>query len=195
MVSGPSGSGKDSLVSELQSLEPELSYSVSATTRAPRKGEVDGIHYHFISRDEFMRRVAVGGFIETREYAGNMYGTPRRFVEDVLAAGRDLVMKPEVNGAMMIKAAYPPAVLVFLTVPSENALRSRLEKRNTESAEAIARRLEIARREAALIRNYDYLIVNDSYDIALKQLHGILIAERLRIARLALGEPTKPRHA
>lgn len=195
MVSGPSGSGKDSLVSELQSLEPELSYSVSATTRAPRKGEVEGVHYHFISRDEFMRRAAIGGFIETREYAGNMYGTPRRFVEDVLAAGRDLVMKPEVNGAMMIKAAFPPAVLVFLTVPSEDALRSRLEKRNTESAEAIARRLEIARREAGLIRNYDYLIVNDSYDIALKQLHGILIAERLRIARLALGEPAKPGHA
>lgn len=177
---------------DLRALEPELAYSVSATTRPPRPGEIDGVHYFFMSRAEFERQAAAGGFIETREYAGNLYGTPRKFVEDALAAGRDLVMKPEVNGAMAIKAAFPAAVLVFLTAPSEDALRSRLEKRNTESAESIARRIEIARREAARIKDYDYLIVNDAYEVALSQLHAILVAERLRLARLSLGEAAQP---
>lgn len=176
---------------ELRALEPDLAYSVSATTRPPRPGELEGIHYFFTSRADFERQALAGGFIETREYAGQLYGTPRKFVEEILAAGRDLVIKPEVNGALAIKAAIPAAVLVFLTAPSEDALVSRLKKRNTESTEDIAQRLEIARREAASIRNYDYLIVNDTYQVALLQLHAILVAERLRLARLFLGKPAK----
>src|SRR4029077_8736916 len=121
VVSGPSGVGKDSLIEELRRQEPTLAYSTSATTRPPRPGEVDGVHYFFVARPLFERMMADGAFIETREYANNLYGTPRRFVEDALNAGRDVIMKPEVNGALAIKRVFPQAVLVFLTAPSDDA--------------------------------------------------------------------------
>jgi len=184
VVSGPSGSGKDSLVDALRAAEPKLAYSVSATTRPPRTGEVEGQHYWFFERTEFERRRAAGEFLETRDYAGNLYGTPRKPIEDALAAGRDLVMKPEVNGAMAIKIIYPQAVLVFLTVPSAAILRERLEQRRTESPETIEERVAIAAREADAIGNYEYLIVNDDFDAALEKLRAVLIAERLKIARV-----------
>jgi len=184
VVSGPSGSGKDSLVDALRAAEPKLAYSVSATTRPPRSGEVEGQHYSFVDRPEFERRRAAGEFLETRDYAGNLYGTPRKPIEDALAAGRDLVMKPEVNGAMAIKIIYPQAVLVFLTVPSAAILRERLEQRRTESPETIEERVAIAAREADAIGNYEYLIVNDDFDAALEKLRAVLIAERLKIARV-----------
>lgn len=184
VVSGPSGSGKDSLVDALRVAEPKLAYSVSATTRPPRPGEIEGQHYWFLERAEFERRRAAGEFLETRDYAGNLYGTPRKPIEEALAAGRDLVMKPEVNGAMAIKILYPQAVLVFLTVPSAAILRERLEQRRTESPETIEERVAIAAREADAIGNYEYLIVNDDFEAALEKLRAVLIAERLKIARV-----------
>jgi guanylate kinase len=184
VVSGPSGSGKDSLVDALRAAEPKLAYSVSATTRPPRPGEIDGQHYVFLDRAEFERRQLAGEFLETRDYAGNLYGTPKQPVTDALAAGRDLVMKPEVNGAMAIKIAYPQAVLVFLTVPSADVLRERLAQRMTETKESIEARVKIAAREADAIGNYEYLIVNDDFDAALEKLRAVLIAERLKIARV-----------
>jgi guanylate kinase len=184
VVSGPSGVGKDSLVEELRREEPTLAYSTSATTRPPRPGEVDGIHYFFITRPSFERMMAEDAFIETREYANNLYGTPKRFVLDALAAGRDVIMKPEVNGALAIKRAFPHAVLVFLTAPSDDALAKRLERRSTETPAAIARRLEIAKMEERFVTDYDYLIVNDALPAALVQLRSVLTAERLKVARL-----------
>mgnify|MGYP001239274720 CR=1 FL=1 len=184
VVSGPSGAGKDSLVDGLRAAEPKVAYSVSATTRPPRPGEMEGVHYHFLAREEFDRRRAGGGFLETREYAGNLYGTPKSFVEECLAAGRDIVMKPEVNGAMAIKNAFPHAVLVFLTVPSTAVLRERLELRRTETRETIEERVAIAAREADAIGQYEYLIVNDDFDAALAKLRAVLVAERLKIARV-----------
>lgn len=184
VVSGPSGSGKDSLVDALRVAEPKLAYSVSATTRPPRPGEIEGQHYWFLERAEFERRRAAGEFLETRDYAGNLYGTPRKPIEEALAGGRDLVMKPEVNGAMAIKILYPQAVLVFLTVPSAAILRERLEQRRTESPETIEERVAIAAREADAIGNYEYLIVNDDFEAALEKLRAVLIAERLKIARV-----------
>ena len=184
MVSGPSGAGKDSLVDELRRIEPNLAYSISATTRAPRQGEQEGVHYYFTSRSEFERMASEGAFIETREYANNLYGTPRRFVEDALASGRDIVMKPEVNGAMAIKRAFPQAVLVFLTAPSERVLAQRLKRRSTDSKDSITKRLEIARAEAGFVSAYEYLIVNDSLPEALAKLHAVLAAERLKVSRL-----------
>ena len=177
----------------LRQAEPDLAYSVSATTRAPRPGERDGVHYHFIDRDSFERMQSVGGFLESRAYAGNLYGTPKAFVAECLAAGRDLVMKPEVNGAMAIKRAYPHAVLVFLIAPSADALRQRLELRSTEARSAIDERIDIARSEAEAIGHYDYLIVNDDFETALSQLHAILIAERLKVARVRQHEPNASR--
>lgn len=184
VVSGPSGVGKDSLIEELRRQEPTLAYSTSATTRPPRPGEVDGIHYFFIARPSFERMMAEDAFIETREYANNLYGTPKRFVLDALSAGRDVIMKPEVNGALAIKRAFPHAVLVFLTAPSEVALAQRLERRSTETPADIARRLEIAKLEERFVIDYDYLIVNDALATALGQLRAVLTAERLKVTRL-----------
>jgi len=184
VVSGPSGSGKDSLVEELRKLIPDLAYSVSVTTRPPRIGEVNGIHYHFVGHEEFRRLAQSDSFIETREYAGNFYGTPKLFLEQMLAAGQDVIMKPEVNGAVAIKNAYSQAVLVFLTAPSAGVLAQRLRQRHSESADAIAQRLEVAKVEEQWIGRYDYLIVNDALDVALAQLRAIVIAERLKVARI-----------
>ena len=184
VVSGPSGVGKDSLVEELRRHEPTLAYSTSATTRPARPGEIDGIHYFFIARSKFERMMAEDAFIETREYANNLYGTPKQFVLDALAAGRDVIMKPEVNGALAIKRAFPQTVLVFLTAPSDDALAQRLEKRRTETPADITRRLEIAKMEERFVTDYDYLIVNDALPTALGQLRAVLTAERLKVARI-----------
>jgi len=190
VVSGPSGVGKDSLIEELRRQEPTLAYSTSATTRPPRPGEIDGVHYFFVARPLFERMMADGEFIETREYANNLYGTPRRFAQDALNAGRDVIMKPEVNGALAIKRAFPQAVLVFLTAPSDDALVERLERRSTETPANIARRLEIAKTEERFVTDYDYLIVNDALATALGQLRAVLTAERLKVARLRTKDGT-----
>ncbi len=184
VVSGPSGSGKDSVIAALRTLEPEVAYCVSTTTRAPRPGEIEGVHYHFVSRADFERMLKAGDFIETREYAGNLYGTPKAFVEQTLRSGRDLVMKPEVNGALAIKKLFPQAVLVFLTVGSEDELQRRLEVRNADTPSDIAARLETARIEATAINDYEYLIINDEFDVAVAQLRAILTAEALKVWRV-----------
>jgi guanylate kinase len=142
------------------------------------------VHYHFWDRATFESKRSAGACLESREYAGNLYGTPKAFIVDALAAGRDLVMKPEVNGAMAIRVAFPHAVLVFLIAPSPDVLRQRLERRSTESEETIAQRIAIAENEAEAIGHYDYLIVNDDFETALAQLRAILIAERLKVARV-----------
>lgn len=184
VVSGPSGSGKDTLVDGLRRMEPAMAYSVSVTTRPPRPGEVDGVHYRFVDRPSFERMRDAAELLESREYAGNLYGTPQRFITDALASGRDLVMKPEVNGAKAVKKAFPSAVLVFLTVGSPDVLRQRLSLRSTETDASIAQRVAIADAEAGAIDAYDYLIVNDDYEMALGQLHAIVVAERLKVARV-----------
>ena len=184
VVSGPSGSGKDSVIAALRTLESHIAYCVSTTTRAARAGEKEGIHYHFVSREEFENDARAGKFLETREYAGNLYGTPKEFVEATLRSGRDLVMKPEVNGALKIKQTYPEAVLVFLTVRSEDELLRRIEERNADGAEDIAARMETARAESKSIGAYDYLIINDEFDVAVAQLRAILTAEQLKVSRI-----------
>ena len=184
MVSGPSGAGKDTLIERLRLLEPDLAYCVSVTTRKPRPYEIDGVHYHFASRDEFEREAAAGQFLETREYAGNLYGTPRRFIDESLQQGRDLILKPEVNGARAIKSLHRDAVLVFLTAPSDTELLRRLEERQMESQQDIDERLKIAHAEEEAMSQFDYRIVNDEIEAALSQLHAILTAERLKVGRI-----------
>jgi guanylate kinase len=185
VVSGPSGAGKDTLVDALRDRMPRVRYSVSATTRSPRQGEQEGQHYFFLDRKTFEEREADGGFLEWREYNGNLYGTPRDYVQKTLADGYDLIMKPEVNGALRIKEAYPDAVLIFLVPDKFSDLRRRLLARRTETNEEIARRLEIAREEMKFIRNFDYIVVNEEgrSEDAVRDLQAILQAERFRIHR------------
>jgi guanylate kinase len=185
VVSGPSGAGKDTLVEALREQRPTLRYSISTTTRSPRPGERNEEHYFFVSETEFDRLLHAGGMLEWREYNGNLYGTPRDFIERTLTEGYDVIMKPEVNGALAVKAAYPDAVLIFLVPDRFSNLRERLLARRTETNEEIARRLEIAAREMKFIRRFDYIVVNaqDRPQEAVRDLEAILQAERFRIHR------------
>jgi guanylate kinase len=185
VVSGPSGAGKDTLVEGLKARHDRLLYSVSATTRDPRPGERDGIDYFFLAREEFERRRDAGGFLEWREYNANLYGTPRSFIDEALRAGYDIVMKPEVNGALAIKSRFPDAVLVFIVPDKFSHLRSRLEARRTETNEQIAARLEIAHDEFTFVRRFDYLVINEEArpQRAVDDLEAIVRAERYRIHR------------
>lgn len=185
VVSGPSGAGKDTLVDALRARMPRLRYSISATTRPPREGERNGEHYFFLSREDFEGRLGAGKLLEWREYNGHLYGTPREYVERHLADGYDVIMKPEVNGAMAVKRAYPDAVLIFLVPDRFSNLQERLLARRTETNEQIAERLAIAAQEMKSIRDFDYIVVNEQgrADEAVDDLEAILKAERFRIHR------------
>jgi guanylate kinase len=185
VVSGPSGAGKDTLVDALRQRMPRLRYSISATTRPPRPEEVEGEQYFFVSRAEFERRLAGGELLEWREYNGNLYGTPREYIERTVREGYDVILKPEVNGALAVKAAYPGAVLIFLVPDQFSNLRKRLLERRTESNEEILRRLDIGQEEMRHIRRFDYVVVNaqGQSDVAVSDLQAILHAERFRIHR------------
>jgi guanylate kinase len=185
VVSGPSGAGKDTLVEGLKARHERLLYSVSATTRAPRPGERDGIDYFFLRRSEFEERVKKRAFLEWREYNGELYGMPRSFIEEKLREGYDIVAKPEVNGALAIKAQFPDAVLIFVVPDKFSYLRSRLETRRTETNEEIAARLEIAHDEFTFVRRFDYLVINEEAQPqrAVDDLEAIVRSERYRIHR------------
>jgi len=185
VVSGPSGAGKDTLVEALRERRESLRYSISVTTRPARPDERDGEHYFFVSPDEFERLRESGLLLEWREYGGNLYGTPRAYVEGCLTDGYDVIAKPEVNGALAIKAAYPDAVLIFLVPDRFSHLRERLLARRSETNEEIARRLEIAQKELTFIRRFDYIVVNEQNrpQEAVRDLEAILQAERFRIHR------------
>lgn len=185
VISGPSGAGKDTLVEALREHRPTLRYSISVTTRARRPEERDREHYFFVSKREFEERRHQGRLLEWREYGGNLYGTPRDYVEESLGEGYDVILKPEVNGALAVKAAYPDAVLIFLVPDRFSNLRERLLARRTETNEEIARRLEIAAQEMKFIRRFDYIVVNaqDRPEEAVRDLGAILQAERFRIHR------------
>jgi guanylate kinase len=185
IVSGPSGAGKDTVIERLREMEPDLAYCVTYTTRPPRNYEIEGVHYRFATRDAFQRMALSGEFLETFEYAGNLYGTPRRFVEDSLQERRDLILKPEVNGARALKSVFPEAVLVFLTAPSTEELGRRLERRRADAPGDIDQRLHIAQEEYDALAQFEYRIINDDVTQAVSDLRSILVAERLKVARLS----------
>jgi guanylate kinase len=177
VITGPSGVGKGTLIRGLMERHPELELSVSATTRAPRPGERDGVDYHFLTREEFDRRVAAGEFVEHADYAGRSYGTLRSELDDRLGAGKPVVLEIEVQGARQVRAAVPDAVQVFIAPPSLDALRARLVGRGTDDAGEVERRLRVAERELTAQPEFGHVVVNDRLDEALAQLSTILDGE------------------
>ena len=182
VVSAPSGCGKGTLLAEVLKND-SFYYSVSATTRAPREGEVNGVNYHFTSKEDFEKLIASGGVLEYARYCGNYYGTPRKAVEDKLAEGKDVILEIEVQGAMKIKQSCPEAVFVFILPPSVETLKERLEKQGTETADVIAKRVAEARGEIEKAYNYDYVIVNDDLDTAVSEFINAVEAEKLTVKR------------
>lgn len=174
VLTGPSGVGKGTVVAQLLAMRPDVWLSVSATTRAPRPGERDGVQYHFWSRDQFIRTIEEGGFLEWAEFAGNLYGTPRRPVQERIAAGRTVLLEIELEGARQVRAAMPEALMVFLVPPSFEALEARLRGRDTEDEEAIVRRLRRARQELAAAEEFDAVVVNDDVPRAARELLDLL---------------------
>ncbi len=186
VISGPAGVGKGTINLSLISRNSDIRMSVSATTRAPRPGEIDGVHYFFKSEEEFQKMIEKGAFLEyMRVFNTHYYGTPKSFVEQELDEGRSVILEIDVQGAMRVKAAYPDAVLIFIAPPSMSELKSRLIHRGTESSEAIERRFETAYQEMELVDRYDYVVVNDILDQAIARTEDIIVAERCRVSRNA----------
>jgi guanylate kinase len=177
VITGPSGVGKGTLISRLLERVPNLELSVSATTREPREGEVDGRDYHFLSREEFDRRIEAGDFLEFATYSGNRYGTLRSEVRRRLDAGHSVVLEIEVQGARQVRAAMRESVQVFIAPPEPAVLRERLESRGTDSDAAIDSRLEVAEQELAAQDEFAYRVVNDDLERAVDELEGIVRAE------------------
>ncbi|GAV12131.1 guanylate kinase [Paenibacillus sp. NAIST15-1] len=181
VLSGPSGVGKGTVCKALLKKTNDLTYSVSATTREPRAGEVDGVNYFFKSREEFMQMIEEDRLLEYAEYVGNYYGTPCDFVEQKLTEGRDVILEIEVQGAMKVKEKFPNGIFIFLLPPSLDELKDRIRGRGTEQEHVIDSRMNVAVEEIALMENYDYAVVNDEIDLACKRIESIIIAEHCKI--------------
>ena len=182
VVSGPSGAGKGTVLKELLENHEEFVCSVSATTRAPRVGDEDGVNYFFISKEQFLEQIDRNGFLEYAVYNNNFYGTPRSFVEEKLESGKNVILEIEVQGALQIKKLFPGAIFIFITPESYDELCRRLRSRGTESEDVIENRLAIARREAPNALLYDYIIVNreGEYKKAAEEILACVTAEGLK---------------
>lgn len=176
VVSGFSGAGKGTLVKKLIEEYEGYALSISATTRQPRPGEEDGREYFFLQKEQFERKIAENGLIEYACYCENYYGTPREYVEQQLADGKDVILEIEIQGALKIKKQYEDALLLFVMPPNAEELRRRLEGRGTETKEVIDKRMRRAAEEAEGIEVYDYIVINDDLDICVRQLHEIITA-------------------
>jgi guanylate kinase len=174
VLSGPSGVGKSTVVRQLRAAHPEVWISVSATTRLPRPGEVDGVHYHFLNRSEFLRRARNGEFLEWAEFAGHLYGTPRDEVTRRLAEGSSVLLEIDLQGARQIRRTYPDALLVFLKPPSWEELVRRLTERATEPPDLVQRRLATAREELAAESEFDMTVINTNVRAVCEQLVALL---------------------
>lgn len=184
VISGPSGVGKGTVRKALFARSGhDLDYSVSMTTRAPREGEVDGVDYYFVSKEEFLKQIDDGNLLEHAEFVGNMYGTPKDKVEEKLNLGHEVVLEIEVNGAMQVREKMKDAVFIFIAPPTFEALENRLITRGTERGEVIKERLEKAKREIKLASYYDYIVINDEVSNAADRIMAIIRAEHAKCSR------------
>lgn len=174
VVSGPSGAGKDTIVTRLLEMDDSFSLSVSATTRAPRGEEVEGENYYFLTVDDFLGKIDDGEFVEYAKYGSNYYGTLKSDVEQRIRNGKTVILVIEVNGAANIKRMYPEALSVFIMPPSESVLECRLRSRQTDSEEAILNRMNIAKTEISRSCDYDYIVINDELDRAVSEAYEII---------------------
>ena len=182
IVSGPSGVGKSTVLRGLFAGRDDLYFSVSATTRAPREGETDGKDYHFISADRFRGMIAEDAFLEYAEYVGNFYGTPKKYVDEAMDAGKDAILDIEIQGAAQVSRKHPETVRIFIAPPSWEELERRLTARGTDTPEKIRQRLLRAKVELDSARDYDYFVINDTVEQAVEELRAILLAEHCRPA-------------
>ncbi|TXT24767.1 MAG: guanylate kinase, partial [Gallionellaceae bacterium] len=183
IVSAPSGAGKTSLVNALLSRNCGIDLSVSYTSRAPRPGETDGKDYHFVSRETFLSMAKHGDFLESAEVYGNLYGTSQSWIAAEIAAGRDILLEIDWQGAAQVRSKFPDCIGIFILPPSFQALESRLKGRAQDSAEVIARRIGAAREDIAHVAEFDYVIINDKLDEALQQFEAVVVAAGLRCDR------------
>ena len=179
ILSGPSGSGKGTIVEQLKAKD-DFALSISATTRAPREYEQDGVHYFFRTREEFERMIANQELLEWAEFCGNCYGTPRAYVTEQLQKGQNVILEIEVQGALQVKKSCPDALLIFVAPPSFEQLAQRLRGRQTEDEQTVNNRLAIARGELAQAQQYDYIVVNDTVEQAVEDLDCIVRANRFQ---------------
>ena len=183
VVSGPSGAGKGTICQLLREQLPDLGYSISVTTRQPRVGEVDGVNYFFKTVPQVKEMIAKGELLEYAEVYGNYYGTPRKYIEDLLNTGHDVLLEIDIQGALQIKERFPEGVFVFIVPPSLDELSARIYKRGTDSEDVIKRRMASAAGELTYAQKYDYIIVNDIAQKAANKVLTIMEAERYRVDR------------
>ena len=176
IISGPSGVGKSTVLKRVLKDRDDLYFSISATTRDPREGEVNGVHYHFISKDQFRQMIDEDAFLEYAEYVGNFYGTPKKYVDEAMEQGKDVILDIEVQGATQVYGKRPDTIRIFIAPPSWEALEKRLIGRGTDSPEKVQKRLARAKEEVLSAGAYDYFVVNDSVENAVQEINAIMLA-------------------